>query len=102
MLDGTPIYDIKPYLAYTDSHPDAVGGFSDPVRDYSLKVQVSDELLSRIPQDKRQPLLKVLSHDPRPSYQDDESREYGMKFSDFEIFFCVAADVLTVTDIKKC
>ena len=100
MLDGTPIYDIKPYLAYTDSHADAVGGFSDPVRDYSLEVLVDDALLSRVSPDKRESLLTVLSHDPRPSYQDDESREYGMKFADWEVFFRVKDGALTVTDIK--
>ena len=100
LLDGTPIYDIKPYLAYTDSHPDAVGGFADPVCDYSLKVDFSDALLSRVPEEKREPLIKLLSDDPRPSYQDDPERVYGMKFSDFEVFFRVSDGVLTVTEIK--
>ena len=101
ILSGTPIYDIKPYLAYTDSHPDALGGFSDPVREYALKVEIDDVLLSRVPENKRKSLVAVLSHDPRPSYQEDSEREYGMTFSDFEIMFKVSENTLTVTDIKK-
>ena len=99
LLDGTPIYDIKPYLAYTDSHADAVGGFADPVREYALNVEFCKELLSKIPQNKQNALLKILEHDPRPSYQDDPEREYGMLFSDYEIFFKVSCGTLTVTRI---
>lgn len=101
ILNGTPIYDIKPYLAYTDSHPEATGGFSDPVREYALNVNISDELLCRIREDKRASLITVLRHDPRPSYQEDDSREYGFKFSDYEIFFKVSNNTLTVTNIEK-
>ncbi len=100
LLDGTPIYDIKPYLAYTDSHQDAVGGFADPVRDYSLNVEFCKELLSKIPVLKQNALIKILEHDPRPSYQDDSDREYGFKFSDYEIFFKVAFGTLTVTRVE--
>ena len=100
LLDGTPIYDIKPYLAYTDSHPEATGGFADPVRDYSLKVDFPEMLLSKIPEEKREGLKKLLADDPRPSYQDDPEREYGMVFSDYEIFFKVSGGVLTVTGVK--
>ena len=100
LLDGTPIYDIKPYLSYTDSHSDAIGGFADPVRDYSLKVDFSKELLSKIPASKQNALIKILSHDPRPSYQDDPDRVYGFKFSDYEIFFNVKGDSLTVTRVE--
>lgn len=100
LLDGTPIYDIKPYLAYTDSHPEAIGGFADPVRDYSLKVIFCKELLSKIPVSKQNALIKILEHDPRPSYQDDSDREYGFKFSDYEIFFKVDLDMLTVTRVE--
>ena len=99
MLDVTQIYDIKPYLAYTDSHPDAVGGFADPVREYSLDVKISDELLSRVKEDKRDALLTVLSQNPRPSYQNDADREYGMKFADIEVFFKVSQGTLTVTNV---
>ena len=101
LLDGTPIYDIKPYLAYTDSHPDAIGGFADPVKEYGLNVVFCKELLSKIQISKQKPLLKILEHDPRPSYQDDPEREYGMLFSDYEIFFKVEGDTLTVTNVKE-
>lgn len=101
LLDGTPIYDIKPYLAYTDSHPEAIGGFADPVKEYGLNVVFCKELLSKIQISKQKPLLKILEHDPRPSYQDDPEREYGMLFSDYEIFFKVEGDTLTVTNVKE-
>ena len=101
LLDGTPIYDIKPYLAYTDSHPNAVGGFADPVKEYGLNVVFCKELLSKIKTKKQNVLLKILEHDPRPSYQDNPEREYGMLFSDYEIFFKVREGTLTVTDVKE-
>ena len=101
LLDGTPIYDIKPYLAYTDSHPDAVGGFADEVKGYSVKVECSADILAKIPEEKRDALVTVLEHDPRPSYQDDSEREYGMRFSNFEVFFTVDNGVLTVRRIER-
>lgn len=101
ILSGTPIYDIKPYLAYTDSHPDAVGGFSDSVRDYALEVVISDELAARVPPQKRESLIALLAHDPRPSYQDDPDREYGMSFAGMEIKFTVSDKTLTVTDVLR-
>ena len=100
LLDGTPIYDIKPYLAYTDSHPDALGGFADPVCDYSLKVDFPEELILKISPEKREALRRLLADDPRPSYQDDPEREYGMTFGEYEIFFKVADGTLTVTNVK--
>ena len=100
LLDGTPIYDIKPYLAYTDSHENAIGGFADPVREYSLSVEFCKELLSKISVSKQNALIKILEHDPRPSYQNDNEREYGFKFSDYEIFFKVADNTLTVTRVE--
>ena len=100
LLDGTPIYDIKPYLPFTDSHPEAIAGFSEPVKDYALKVNFCKELLSKIDISKQNALIKILEHDPRPSYQDDPEREYGMKFSDYEIFFKVNSDTLTVTRVE--
>ncbi len=100
LLDGTPIYDIKPYLSFTDSHPEATGGFADPVKNYSLKVNICKELLSKIKKSKRDAVIKILEHDPRPSYQEDPEREYGFKFSDYEIFFKVSGDTLTVTRIE--
>lgn len=101
ILNGTPIYDIKPYLKYTDSHADAVGGFADGVLEYKLGVRISDELLSIIPEEKRPALISVLENDPRPSYKADGEREYGMTFSDFEVFFKVSDGTLFVTDVKK-
>ena len=99
LLDGTPIYDIKPYLAFTDSHPDAVCGFADGVRDYKLTVDFPEELSERIEKEKLQGLITLLENDPRPSYQDDPERIYGMLFSDREIKFRVESDRLIVTDI---
>ncbi len=101
ILDGTAIYDIKPYLAYTDSHPDAICGFSDDVRDISLSVVCPSELLAAVSEEKRDTLIKVLENDPRPSYKDDPEREYGMLFADVELFFKVHGEVLTVTKIVK-
>ncbi len=100
MLDGTPIYDIKPYLAYTDSHPDAVGGFADGVIDYKIEVDFPAELLEKIDTGSRKDLITLLENDPRPSYKKACEKEYGMKFSDYEIFFYVKDGVLTVTRIE--
>lgn len=100
MLDGTPIYDIKPYIAYSDCHTDAVSGFADPVREYALNVEFCKELLSKIDINKQNSLLKILEQDPRPSYQNDPEREYGMRFSDYEIFFKVKDDTLIVTRVE--
>ena len=99
ILDGTPIYDIKPYLAYTDSHPDAKGGFSDGVRDYKIEVNFPEELLQKIDTGLHDELISVLEHDPRPSYKKEGEREYGMKFSDYEIFFEVKDGTLSVTRV---
>lgn len=101
LLDGTPIYDIKPYLAYTDSHPDATGGFSDGVRDYKLPVSFPDEHLAVIEESKRAALITLLENDPRPSYKDDGDRTYGFLFADYEIFFKVDGGTLTVTEVIK-
>ena len=101
MLDGTPIYDIKPYLTFTDSHPDAKCGFADEVVDYEIPVLVSDELLFRVEEGKRDALLTVLRGDPRPSYKNDSEYEYGMRFADYEVKFKVIEGQLCVTDIIK-
>ena len=101
LLDGTPIYDVKPYLPFTDSHPDAVGGFADEVREYSLKVNFSLQLLDKIPENKREALITILENDPRPSYKDDGDHEYGMVYSDLDIFFKVEDGTLTVTRIEN-
>lgn len=100
LLDGTPIYDIKPYIAYSDSHPNAVSGFAEEVQNYRLNVVFCKDLLSKVRESKQNSLIKVLEQDPRPSYQNDPEREYGMRFSDYEIFFKVTDDTLTVTRVK--
>lgn len=99
MADGTPIYDIKPYLPFADSVENAVGGFADEKAGYSLEVVFPEELISRVPENKREALKVILSQDPRPSYQKDESRIYGFLFAEMEIKFCVSGDTLTITDI---
>lgn len=101
LLSGTPIYDIKPYLAYTDSHPEAVCGFSDAVRDISLGVEISDELIAKVPEEKRAALLKLLSEDPRPSYIEDPDRIYTFSYSDMEISFKCDGSLVTVTEIEE-
>jgi len=99
LLDGTPIYDIKPYIAYTDSHPEALGGFSDGVFSKELKVNMPDKIKAVLPSDKIEPLCKILSQDPRPAYQNDENRIYAFEFSSFHIEFFVKNDILTVLSI---
>lgn len=101
LLDGTPIYDIKPYIAYSDCHTDAVSGFADPVKKYALKVDFCKSLLSKVEVSKQKSLLLILEQDPRPSYQNDPEREYGMRFADYEIFFKVDGDTLTVTRVES-
>lgn len=101
LMNGTPIYDIKPYLSYADSQPDAVCGFADDVRGYELKVELSDKLLSLCPEEKREDLITILKNDPRPSYHDNPERVYGFEFGGLEIKFSVRDDVLTVVDISK-
>ena len=99
LMDGTPILDIKPYLPFTDSHPDALGGFADPVRDHALEVEIPLVLLEKVPADKRRALHDVLAQDPRPSYQNDPDRIYGMEFGGQEIRFRVENDRLTVCEV---
>jgi tRNA-Thr(GGU) m(6)t(6)A37 methyltransferase TsaA len=95
LLDGTPIYDIKPYLPYADAKPDAIGGFGEEMRDYALEVDFPSELLARLPEDKRDAAIACLREDPRPSYHDDE-RVYSMRFAGFDIHFRVKGRVLAV------
>lgn len=99
LLDGTPIYDIKPYLPYADCRPEAVGGFAAQPKGADLEVDCPPELLRRIPEDKRSALLAVLAQDPRPQYQDDPDRVYGMSFGGLEVKFQVAGKRLTITEI---
>ncbi len=101
LMDGTPILDIKPYLPFTDSHPDALGGFADPVRDYHLEVVFPDSLLQQVPLRLRKPVLGLLAQDPRPSYQNDPERIYGVAFGGYDFRFRVADGILTVCEIEK-
>lgn len=101
LMDGTPIYDIKPYLAFVDSHPDATGGFTDRTREYVLMVEIPEPVLEIVEKEKRDALQAVLAHDPRPSYQNDPDRVYGMEFAGYEVKFKVNDGILTVTDIEK-
>lgn len=99
LMDGTPILDIKPYLAYADSHPEASGGFVAGLSDRSVTVDCDPALLEPLPKDVSRRLLAVLAHDPRPSYQDDPERVYGMDFAGYNVRFTVADGVLRVTEI---
>ena len=99
LMDGTPILDIKPYLAYVDSHPEATGGFADQVRYLRVNVVFPPDLLARIPEEKREALLKVLAENPVPHYQKDPERIYGFGFAGQEIKFNIAEDQLTVVDV---
>lgn len=99
LLDGTPIYDVKPYIPSADCKEDALGGYADGVKDYKVEVSFPDELKKQIPADKIDALIECLSDDPRPSYQTD-SREYGMNFADKNVKFIVDGGVLTVIDIE--
>ena len=99
-MDGTPILDIKPYLPCTDSHPDAKGGFSGPVRGVSLAVEADPALADKLPPEKWSALLHILAQDPRPSYQDDPGRVYGMAFAGKEVRFSVEGKTAKLMDIK--
>lgn len=100
LMDGTPIFDIKPYIPYGDSHPDATGGFTDQAKDFILEVQFPDHLLNKIPQEKQAAAIGVLSHDPRPSYQKQADRIYGLNFAGFDIRFQVSDNTLTVLEVS--
>ena len=99
LMDGTPIYDIKPYLAYVDSHLEAAGGFTDQIQDHKLKVEFPEKLLKKIPEEKREALLAVLANDPRPGYQKDPERKYGMSFGSWDIHFKVDGEQLQVLEV---
>lgn len=96
LMDQTPIYDIKPYLPITDCRQEAESGFAEQTREYSLQVEFPEELLANIEERHRESLISILSHDPRPSYQKDAERVYGMRFADYEIRFTVSEGILTV------
>lgn len=101
LMDNTPIYDIKPYLPYTDSHPEAVGGFIDPLGERLLEVNFPEKWLNLIPKERQKALLGVLALDPRPSYQDDPKRVYGIEFAGFDIRFTVEGAALSVCEAVK-
>ena len=101
LMDGTPIFDIKPYIPYGDCHPEATGGFTDTAGDFLLEVDFPAGLLSQLPEEKRAAAIAVLSHDPRPSYQRKPDRIYGLTFAGFDIRFTVDGEKLTVCDVSK-
>lgn len=101
LLDGTPIYDIKPYLPHIDCCPNAKGGFAEEVKDYCLTVQCSQELLEKVEKSKRNTLLSLLANDPRPAYKEDKTRVYGMNFAGMEVKFRVEQNVVFVERIES-
>ncbi len=101
LMDGTPIYDVKPYLPFTDSHPEARAGFAGEVEDKALEVDFPPELLARIPAEKREALLGLLAQDPRPAYIDDPTRRYGFNFLDLDVRFTVDGSRLTVVELAE-
>ena len=100
LMDGTPIYDIKPYVAYADAHPEARSGFVDNTEWQPLQVELPEALAAKVPADQIEPLKSTLAQDPRPRYHDDPNRIYGMPFLNLDVRFKVAANVLTVVEIK--
>lgn len=101
LRDNTPIYDIKPYLAYVDSHPKARGGFAEVHKEYGLEVDFPDEYLQLLPLEKRISIIEVLKQDPRPAYHEDENRIYGLSFAGFNIRFRVEKGLLSVIDVSE-
>ncbi len=101
LMDQTPIYDIKPYLPYADAHPEALGGFTKETRDCQLSVDFPKELLAQLPADKQQAAIGMLAQDPRPGYDTDESRIYGVEFAGFDIRFQVQKNHLQVVELVR-
>ena len=101
LVDGTPIFDVKPYIPYADCHPEAVGGFAGAAPERVVEVNIPPELLARVPENRRTALTGVLAQDPRPSYQDASERVYGFGFAGLEVRFRVGNGVLTVVDIAN-
>ena len=100
MLNGTPIYDIKPYLSFTDSHPEAVCGFADEAAEYALEVFIPENIKNRLTSKEAEELITILSQDPRPHYKEDGDEEYGMSFKDKNVNFKVKNGVISVTELK--
>ena len=101
MLDKTPIYDIKPYLPYADVHSDAVGGFGDEVKDNCLRVNISDELMDKIPEGERENVIAILEGDPRTAFIHDEERVWGVTYGRINVKFTVSGKELTVVDVEE-
>jgi tRNA-Thr(GGU) m(6)t(6)A37 methyltransferase TsaA len=101
LLDGTPIYDIKPYITFCDSHPDAISGFSEEYKEYRLKVNIPEEEIEKLPENLREQVAQLLACDPRPSYQADPKRVYGMDVDGYSVKFTVDGVVLSVIEIVK-
>ena len=101
LMDGTPIYDIKPYIAYADCHPEATEGFAGKVKEKELQVEFPEELLVQYPEEKRAAILGVLAQDPRPAYDTDETRVYGVEFAGYDVRFTVKEEVLKVKELVK-
>lgn len=101
LMDGTPIFDIKPYIPYADCKPEALGGFTGGTEGDLLEVEFPAPLLNILPQEKQQAAIGILAHDPRPSYQKDEARIYGLTFAGFDIRFQVKEKLLTVVEVTK-
>lgn len=101
LLDGTPIFDVKPYLPHVESHPLAQGGFAQEVKDYHLEVEFPQELLEKLPEEKWDALKGVLTLDPRPAYQEDPTRIYGVAFAGWQVRFQVEGNLLKVVEMEK-
>lgn len=101
LLDGTPIYDIKPYIPLTDCHPEASEGYTRETKIHELKVKFPEELLNQYPEEKRQAVLGILAQDPRPTYFQDPERVYGVPFAGFDVKFRVDGDLLIVCGLEK-
>ena len=101
LLDGTPIYDIKPYIPLTDCHPEASEGYTRETKIHELKVEFPEELLNQYPEEKRQAVLGILAQDPRPTYLQDPERVYGVPFAGFDVKFRVDGDLLIVCGLEK-
>ena len=99
LMDGTPIYDIKPYLPYVDAHPEARGAFTEESKNYRLRVCFPDEWLLMLPEDRREAIIGSLENDPRPAYQDDPERRYGVEYAGYDVRFTVSGDTLTVCEV---
>lgn len=101
LADGTPLYDIKPYIPFADCHPEASEGYTKETKEHLLRVDFPEELLKKMPPEKREAILGVLAQDPRPAYVMDPQRRYGVEFAGYDVRFRVAGDVLTVCEVVR-